>query len=46
MPSGADQAGEIEIEVENGVVVLNGHVPSMSHKRLAGVLAWWVPGSR
>jgi osmotically-inducible protein OsmY len=21
-------------------------VPSLSHKRLAGVLAWWVPGSR
>jgi osmotically-inducible protein OsmY len=32
--------------VEAGVVTLNGQVPSLSHKRLAGVLAWWVPGSR
>lgn len=39
-------AGRIEIEVQDGVVVLNGEVPSLSHKRLAGVLAWWVPGSR
>ena len=39
-------AGEIEIEVNDGVVVLNGRTGSLSHKRLAGVLAWWVPGSR
>jgi osmotically-inducible protein OsmY len=26
-------------------VLLEGRVPSLSHKRLAGVLAWWVPGS-
>ncbi len=39
-------SGDILIEVEEGVVFLNGHVPSLSHKRLAGVLAWWVPGSR
>jgi hypothetical protein len=37
---------EIEIEVEHGVVTLNGIVPSLAAKRLAGVLAWWVPGSR
>jgi len=37
---------EIEIEVEHGVVTLNGSVPSLDAKRLAGVLAWWVPGSR
>ena len=36
----------LEIEVSGGVVVLNGTVPSLSHRRLAGVLAWWVPGSR
>ena len=24
---------------------LEGTVPSLTHKRLAGVLAWWVPGS-
>ena len=38
--------GEIEIEVKQGVVVLNGRVPGLASKRLAGVLAWWVPGSR
>jgi osmotically-inducible protein OsmY len=38
--------GEIEFEVANGVVVLNGTVPSLASKRLAGVLAWWIPGSR
>lgn len=41
-----DPPGLIEVTVEEGVVTLNGHVPSLSHKRLAGVLAWWVPGSR
>ena len=41
-----EPAGVITIEVEDGVVTLNGQVPSLSHKRLAGVLAWWVPGSR
>lgn len=42
----AEPAGMIELEVKDGVVILNGRVPSLSHKRLAGVLAWWVPGSR
>ena len=36
----------IECSVEDGVVTLDGDVPSLEHKRLAGVLAWWVPGSR
>ena len=38
--------GAIEIEVRDGVVTLNGEVPGLGVKRLAGVLAWWVPGSR
>jgi len=38
--------GAIVVEVSDGVVTLNGEVPSLSHKRLAGVLAWWVPGCR
>jgi osmotically-inducible protein OsmY len=42
----AEPAGHIVIEVKDGVVILNGEVPSLSHKRLAGVLAWWVPGTR
>lgn len=38
--------GTIDISVENGVVTLDGEVPGLARKRLAGVLAWWVPGSR
>jgi osmotically-inducible protein OsmY len=41
-----DARGEIEIEVKQGVVILNGRVPGLASKRLAGVLAWWIPGSR
>ena len=44
-PPGACR-GDISIEVEDGVVTLDGLVPSLAHKRLAGVLAWWVPGTR
>ena len=32
--------------VQQGVVTLNGEVMSLTHKRLAGVLAWWIPGTR
>ncbi len=39
-------SGVMEVEVTDGIVILNGQVGSLSHKRLAGVLAWWVPGSR
>ena len=38
--------GSIIVEVNDSVVTLNGEVPSLTHKRLAGVLAWWVPGTR
>src|SRR5262245_26024038 len=31
---------------DEGVVLLEGQAPSLSHKRLAGALAWWAPGSR
>jgi osmotically-inducible protein OsmY len=41
----AEPPGFIEIAVEDGNVLLEGQAPSLSHKRLAGVLAWWVPGS-
>jgi len=40
----ADGTGEIEVAVENGVITLEGSVISLSHKRVAGVLAWWTPG--
>jgi len=42
----AEPVGTIVVEVRDGVVTLNGEVPSLSHKRVAGVLAWWVPGCR
>jgi len=38
--------GTIGLRVESGVVTLAGDVPGLDYKRLAGVLAWWVPGSR
>jgi osmotically-inducible protein OsmY len=38
--------GRIRISVDDGIVTLDGDAPSLAHKRLAGVLAWWVPGSR
>lgn len=39
-------SGVIEVEVKDGLVTLNGQVVSLSQKRIAGALAWWVPGSR
>lgn len=36
----------IEISVDAGVATLTGQAGSLSHKSLAGALAWWVPGSR
>ncbi len=41
-----ESRGVIEVSVNDGVVLLDDHVPSLMKKRLAGVLAWWVPGSR
>jgi len=41
-----DASGNIVASVDAGVVTLDGWVISLSHKRLAGVLAWWVPGCR
>ena len=38
--------GSIDIEVADGLVTLNGAVPGLVSKRLAGAMAWWVPGSR
>lgn len=38
--------GTIEIRVDDSVVTLSGEVDGLAKKRLAGVLAWWVPGSR
>lgn len=40
-----DSLGRIDIGVTDGVVTLDGRVPGLDYKRLAGVLAWWLPGS-
>src|SRR5690606_21475114 len=45
-PASGTPFGVIEASVIDGMVTLDGAVPSLSHKRLAGVLARWVPGSR
>jgi osmotically-inducible protein OsmY len=41
-----DSVGDILFSVTDGVIVLEGHVISQSHRRFAGVLAWWTPGRR
>lgn len=41
-----DATGTIDVRVEDGVVTLDGDVTGLGQKRLAGALAWWVPGSR
>lgn len=41
-----DVHGRLEIEVRDGIVTLDGTVPGLDYKRLAGLLAWWVPGVR
>jgi osmotically-inducible protein OsmY len=38
--------GRLTFEVADGVITINGRVPGHAMKRLAGVLAWWIPGSR
>jgi osmotically-inducible protein OsmY len=42
----ADARGSIDFEVRDGIVTLNGRVPTLITKRLAGVMAWWLPGVR
>lgn len=42
----ATTRGAIEIDVRDGIITLNGTVTSLDEKRLAGVLAWWIPGTR
>jgi len=40
-----DGRSTIAYSVQEGVVLLKGQVPGLDCKRLAGVLAWWIPGS-
>ena len=37
---------EIKNHIYDAFLDIEGAVPSLSHKRLAGVLAWWVPGTQ
>ncbi len=37
--------GRIDVVIARGVVTLSGEVPSIAQKRLAGLLAWWAPGT-
>lgn len=39
-------SGTFTVSAADGVITLDGQVISLSHKRLAGVLAWWTPGCR
>jgi len=39
-----DGGGTIDFAVKDGAITLDGSVISLSHKRIAGVLAWWTPG--
>lgn len=43
---GAALPGEVEFGVTEGVIQLAGTVPSLSHRRVAEALAWWVSGCR
>ena len=35
---------DVVITVQQGVVTLGGHQDALAKKRLAGLIAWWVPG--
>jgi osmotically-inducible protein OsmY len=41
-----DESGIVRAAVHDGRITLNGSVPSLTHQRLVGVVAWWVPGTR
>lgn len=39
-------AGWLELSAQDGAIVLHGEVISLSHLRMAELLAWWAPGCR
>ena len=45
-PAAEASTGSIELRVQDGIVTLDGEVSNLCLKRLAGTLAWWVPGTR
>lgn len=40
-----EQGYGIRVQATAGVVLLEGRVPSINHRRLAEVLCWWTPGA-
>lgn len=45
-PMSGDLECYINVAVEDGIVTLEGQADSLARMRMAGVLAWWVPGTR
>lgn len=43
---GAPGAGRIDIGIDDGCVALEGQVVSLSHRRFAEVLVWWIAACR
>lgn len=43
---GDDRCGDILFAANDGIITFEGYVISLSHRRVAEVLAWWVPGCR
>jgi osmotically-inducible protein OsmY len=41
-----DAQGDLRGSVISGIVVLEGHLPSLARRRLARLLCWWLPGTR
>lgn len=44
--AGPEAPGQLQIEVTDGVIVLEGEVESQPHRLFAGAVAWWTPGRR
>ncbi|MGD2083115.1 MAG: BON domain-containing protein [Chromatiales bacterium] len=42
----AGEGSSIRVSVSEGVIRLEGEVGSLSHRRVAEVLCWWIPGCR
>ena len=45
-PGAPETRGQIDVSVVEGVITLDGDVPSLTHKRLAESVVWWMPGTR
>src|SRR5579872_1105385 len=41
---GENAIGGIDVAIKDGVVILNGMVPTLARERVAGAMCWWVPG--